>query len=182
MKNNSWSPEKEVGPGRGQRPRMEQIWDGFWADLGRIWVSDSVASPPGWKEFRLSKPKPTDPGGILGQLPALFLLGISREFHLGSGESSPLIPWLIPADDPRFLTPLFPLHFFPLISDATTVYAQVGPSQQVSPGFRVLSRVGDTPRTPQGHPGDTLGAAGQSPAPFGIPRGLCHSWRCPKGA
>uniref|UniRef100_U3JYB0 Ig-like domain-containing protein n=1 Tax=Ficedula albicollis TaxID=59894 RepID=U3JYB0_FICAL len=68
----------------------EQSQDG--ADLGRIWGSpDSVESPPGWKS-RLFKPKPTDAGGILGQLLPFFPVGMARELPLGSGESSAM-PW-----------------------------------------------------------------------------------------
>uniref|UniRef100_A0A803V9M4 Ig-like domain-containing protein n=1 Tax=Ficedula albicollis TaxID=59894 RepID=A0A803V9M4_FICAL len=52
-------------------------------------------------------------------------------------------------------------------SSSTTVYAEVGPSQQVSLGVRVLPGVSLGLGTPQGHREDTLGTAGQPPAPFG---------------
>ncbi|KAM3657156.1 SLAM family member 5-like [Ammospiza maritima maritima] len=50
----------------------------------------------------LFQPRPVDTGGILGQFPALFLVAITRELHLGSGEPS-LVPWFGKDPDPSVL-------------------------------------------------------------------------------
>uniref|UniRef100_A0A803WBM7 Ig-like domain-containing protein n=1 Tax=Ficedula albicollis TaxID=59894 RepID=A0A803WBM7_FICAL len=62
-----------------------------------------------------------------------------------------------------------------------TVYAEVGPSQQVSLGVRVLPGVSLGLGTPQGHRKDTLGTAGQPPAPFGSSTAVVPQLEVPQG-